>query len=391
MSQSFGFAGPKIPHLVSLGKDGLPGEIADLRSDVELAFENNEGRVGFPELYAQHGTFPDVGGEGSVPLIGANLLQGQTFDSCSLVSSGFEIKLKALKPGKSNLHAKIATSTGSLALTYADTSTCSLTGIDPIGNITVLTLSLTDPSRQGLSAQITQPKLPLGALAVTYDAARKLLSIRPADGGSTVAAITAAVTAATSGAITVTAASVNGSPVTPGSATNVVYVAVEPTSFVEYKLLTITLGSGGNTAAAIVSAINNNTSGGTVMNIMGAYVVTGGTMTAAVAATPFTGGVGSYAGNKVTVAGIEAVPSNLGPSGPSGPWSWTDTQITVDTPVLSSLSEEDFVAVRIQSNGVNSEQLTVQLGGGDVVGPAGPSGPSGPSGTSGPSGPSGPS
>jgi len=48
-SKSFGSQSAAKPHLVR-GSGGLAGEVADLRSDVEAGFANNENRLAFPTI-----------------------------------------------------------------------------------------------------------------------------------------------------------------------------------------------------------------------------------------------------------------------------------------------------------------------------------------------------
>lgn len=44
-SRSFGTQSPRVPHLAQLGTGGLSGEVADLRGDVETAFQSIEQEV----------------------------------------------------------------------------------------------------------------------------------------------------------------------------------------------------------------------------------------------------------------------------------------------------------------------------------------------------------
>lgn len=52
-SRSFSRKQPKRPHLAHRGSRGIPGEVSDLRSDVEEAFESLEGELGDPTAVTQ--------------------------------------------------------------------------------------------------------------------------------------------------------------------------------------------------------------------------------------------------------------------------------------------------------------------------------------------------
>ena len=376
MSQSFGFASAKIPHLVADGKTGLPGEIADLRGDVELGFENSEGRVGFPELDAMVGEVP-VSTGGDITLAGRNLLQGQTFDHKALTSGTAILTLTAMKPGKSGIKAQILAppvGAGGLSITYTDTLTCVLTS-----GTSVINLASTDPSMVGLQAEIIPPGAG-GTLRVTFDTPNNRLVIRFADGGSTAQAVVDAVNATSFGITS-----------TLGAAGGGVYTPVEPKAFVSSRLLTVQPAQGGSTASAVATLINAN--GSPCQGIIRATATAAGTgIATAVPVTPLAGGVGNYAGNKVTVAGIACTLKNT--TGATGAAAWIDSGIVVTNPDMTAAvpprASGDTVAIRIQSNGVFTSPLTAVLDGASGVrGPSGPSGVSGPSGASGPSGPSG--
>lgn len=46
-SNLFGYKGPRVPHLAAPGSGGLKGEVADLRADVEAAFQYQETNGGY--------------------------------------------------------------------------------------------------------------------------------------------------------------------------------------------------------------------------------------------------------------------------------------------------------------------------------------------------------
>ena len=386
MSQSFGFARAKIPHLVALGKTGLPGEIADLRGDVELGFENLEGRVGFPELDAMLGNDPLPAG-GLLTLFGRNLLQGQKFDSAALIFAADTLTLTALTPGVSKLNVCVlppplsgpspgtpATGSATPTATYTDTRTLTFT----VG-ASKLVLTAANPANVGLEAQIKASVIG-GPIKITFDTAANRLGIRFADGGSTITDLETAINAAPACAGIITAA-------VTGTGNDVVWQPVEATSFVETKLLTIQLGgtadvgsTGGSTANEVATLINASSHAWTGIIRAAASSPGTGALTAAVATTPFTGGVGVYEKNLVTVAGVASVPFNT--TGTAGAAAWTDTGIKVNIPATAPRVTGDVVAISVMSNGVRTGSLSAELGG--ATGPSGPSGPTGPSGPSGP-------
>lgn len=146
-SLSFGTQEPSDPRFCA-PKGGTPGQIDDVRADVEAGFKNNEGRVGFPELFWLDGT-PPVAAGGAVVLKGSALLQGQTFDTVTITDSEAaslgSVVITALKPGVSGISVVVAT--------------------------------------------------PSSTLAVTWDATNKVLTIRPAAAGSTDDAVATAINA----------------------------------------------------------------------------------------------------------------------------------------------------------------------------------------------------
>jgi hypothetical protein len=277
-SRSFGAQHAKLEHLL-LGKSGIPGEVADLRSDTEIGFENLEAQVGFPMLDWLVGAEPAATGA-TVVFRGRALLQGQTFDTLTLVSGTSHLVITALKPGKSGIKVVILVAAGGASVAFANNT----------------------------------------------------LTIQPAAGGST--------------------------------------------------------------ASAIATLINANGSG--CQGILWATVVVGDAtpFALAVASTPLAGGVGAYAGNKVTFSGVEALPKNT--TGATGAAAWTDAVLTVSSPNLSTTTPAhntgDKVAAVVESNGTLTAPITVQLGGGSAgatgaTGVTGATGPTGPTGVTGATGP----
>lgn len=99
-SLSFGARAPQIPHLSVLGKNGLLGEVADLRADVESAFVASESREDFPII----DSFPVIdvsnilGGDAFV-LTGRNFLQDATQASIDVASTTDVLRITANRPG----------------------------------------------------------------------------------------------------------------------------------------------------------------------------------------------------------------------------------------------------------------------------------------------------
>jgi len=104
-SKSFGAQVAAKPHLVR-GSGGLQGEISDLRGDAETGFRAMEARLGFPELHFIDGAGPAAVG-GDMALVGAELLQGMTFDELTLWLTTSEVVITALTPGNSGFTVEI--------------------------------------------------------------------------------------------------------------------------------------------------------------------------------------------------------------------------------------------------------------------------------------------
>jgi hypothetical protein len=125
--------------------------------------------------------------------------------------------------------------------------------------------------------------------------------------------------------------------------------------------LTITLATGGSTDDAIATAVNADASA--CRGIIRAASGSLGKYVAAVAKTPLAGGVGYYAGNKVTASNTECLPFNT--TGTAGAASWTDTGVKVTVPALTgqtpACAAADTVPIRISSNGVLTSSVNVTL------------------------------
>lgn len=241
-SKSFGTKQPLKPHLI-VGDSGIPGEVGDLRRDIEEAFLTTEGRVGFPTLAWLTGAVTIPGG-GNLTIKGTGLLQSQTFDSAALTSGTAVLTFTAMAPGVSGLSVEIVAASGTLNLSYASSK----------------------------------------------------LTIRPAAGGST--------------------------------------------------------------AHDIATAVNADVS--PVRGILRCAETASGTVNTVVAATALAGGVGSYAGNTVTVSGVACTLKNT--TGDTGAAAWSDTTINVIVPALSGtpgMAEGDTALVKVTSNGIQANSISM--------------------------------
>jgi hypothetical protein len=115
--------------------------------------------------------------------------------------------------------------------------------------------------------------------------------------------------------------------------------------------LTIELAAAGSTDDAIATAINADLS--QCNGIIRAVSATGGSFTLAQAEAPMTGGAGNYAGNKVMVAGLEALPANE--TGITSTAKWSNTGIVCTTQAAGAAT--DVAAVIVQSNGLWTGQI----------------------------------
>jgi hypothetical protein len=131
ISKSFGGEAPRRPHLVSNGKGGVPGEIGDLRSDIENGFSVLEGRSGtFSELEWVDGGHPAAAG-GDIVLKGSNMVQGQDFAALTLGTGTAELVFTALKPG---------TAGNDFTVAIADGGTAGSEAVAKTGNAFVITV-----------------------------------------------------------------------------------------------------------------------------------------------------------------------------------------------------------------------------------------------------------
>lgn len=373
-SKSFGAQNEKIPHLVE-GKDGLPGEVWDLRLDVDQGFQNEEARVGFPELDWLVGAEPAAVGA-TVNFRGRSLNQGQSFDTLTLSSGTAQLIITAMKPGDSGIMVNMNAAAGAASVSYSEYDTLALTN-----NGAVIDFTAVAPGASGLRVQVLAPQ---GTLAVSYSKVGNLVTIQPAAAGSTAADIVTALSTNATIAALMTAVVGTGGTVDAITA---------PTPLANGRVLIIQPAAGGSLASVLATLINANGAG--CQGILWATIVVGdGTVfSGPVSSTPLAGGTGSYDGFEVTFSGVAALPKNT--TGATGAAAWTDTLVTVTSPDLTATNPAhttgDKVAAVIQANGVKTAPLTIQLGGGTagVTGATGPSGATGPTGPTGVTGPSG--
>lgn len=118
VSKSFGAAAPLKPHLLQT-TGGIAAEVTDVRKDVDSSFQNNEGRVGFPELDALDPGTLLAAGQASFVVVGRNLLQSQTFDILSFGTGIAKLDLELLTPGDSGIEVVIVQGTGALTTVLA--------------------------------------------------------------------------------------------------------------------------------------------------------------------------------------------------------------------------------------------------------------------------------
>jgi len=111
---------------------------------------------------------------------------------------------------------------------------------------------------------------------------------------------------------------------------------------------TIGFNAGVDTANAIATFVNSDATA------KGRLMCTGGGVGTATPATPETalaGGVGNFAANSLSVAGVAALPkSNTGPT-PAA--TWTDASIELTHAALTGLVASDIARIRVRSNGLS--------------------------------------
>lgn len=120
------------------------------------------------------------------------------------------------------------------------------------------------------------------------------------------------------------------------------------------NVLTIELQAAGDTDDAIATAINVSA---TCDGVVRANSAAGGSITLAQAEADLAGGVGNYAGNKVMVGGIEALPENE--TGTTSTAKWSDTALNVTTPAVGGAG--DHAQITVESNGTRTQPLSAVL------------------------------
>jgi len=122
-------------------------------------------------------------------------------------------------------------------------------------------------------------------------------------------------------------------------------------------LLTVTLAAANSTATEVAAAVNADSDCiGVILAVAGG---TGADDVVVATETELTGGVGTYAENKVLISGVEALPKQEADS-------WGDDSITVKTPDLTAetdaRAEGDLATIRVMVDGKLSLQATMALG-----------------------------
>lgn len=339
-SKSFGSERAFKAHLLQAG--GLAGEVRDLRGDVEEGFQNNEARASFPHLdWLDDTTGALLAAGGPIKLLGRNLWQDQTFDTVTLGTGTAGVIFTMLKPGESNTYVKIVQGAGGSATAAFDANTKSHYAFAGAHIDTVVRAVTAGPAGDGLLVALVGDS-PTGDGVLIEETGRHIY-IHYEVGVSTRALVETAIGAS---ATLIEVASA-------GSATGAITAAeaVTPTNLVGggRQLLTVTLKGAGSTATEVCTAVNAET---TAIGVVFAKVLSGGGGTVLVAAeTAMAGGDGLYAGNKIWVAGVECLPTQMDAA-------WTDMALYVTIPALTGKAAKDLVNVMISSNGVTSESLS---------------------------------
>lgn len=117
--------------------------------------------------------------------------------------------------------------------------------------------------------------------------------------------------------------------------------------------LVVTLAAAGSSATLVTAAIN--ALAGCIGVVRAVAGGSGASDVLVVAKTSLAGGSGYYAGNKVTVSGVEALPKHVATP-------WTNTSITVTVPALTGATPAraagDVVSVVATSNGIVAAPLS---------------------------------
>lgn len=309
-SKSFGAFSPVKPHLLT-GSGGLAAEVADVRADVEAAFQVMEARAGLPEL-----DFLDISGGalledgGDIVLKGRNMLGGGTRESMLTFGTGTsQLDLSVLKPGDTGLSVQIVQGTvlgAAFAKKLTGTSVTMTNGSkDVTGVLTHFKTDLQVGDKIKLDADSVW-----GTIAdIVDDTHLTLVAVYGGTGGTGAA-----------------------SKQTP-------------------SLLVITLAVG-STSNGVATLLNDPAS--PVYRVIFAAGHGTGVMVVA-AATPFVGGTGDPTGYQVLVSGVEAFPKMAAPT-------WADGTVTVTVPDLTLLTPAraagDYVNITLQANGQISAPLT---------------------------------
>jgi len=342
MKQSKSFGAERAFRQHILMGHGLAREVVDLRADVEEGFQNNEARASFPHLdWLDATTGVLLAAGGPIKLLGRNLWQDQTFDTLTLGTGTAGVIFTMLKPGDSNTFVKIVQGAGGSATAAFDANTKSHHTFASAHIDTVVRAVTAGPAGDGLLVALVGDS-PTSS-GVLIEESGKHIYIHYEVGVSTRANVETAIGASATLIEVATA----------GSATGAITAAeaVTPTNLVGggCQLLTVTLKGAGSTATEVCTAVNAEA---TAIGVIFAKVLSGGSGTVLVAAeTAMAGGDGLYAGNKIWVAGVECLPTQMNAA-------WTNTELYVTVPALTGKAATDLVNVMVSSNGVTSEALS---------------------------------
>lgn len=285
--------GPQVasnPHLTE-GKGGVPGQVDDLRKDVEAAFRTAEARTGYPTLTFVKGPPPAAAG-GAMQVYGTGLLQGQTFDSVTLTdatpSTGLgAITLTAMKPGDSGLSVVVEEGDSTLSIAYED-------------GVLTITLASGGSSDAAIAT----------AINADNSACRGIIRAASATTGNFVAAIEATEFTGGSGLYAGNALTVSGAEALPFNTTGATGAAAWSSTGIKVTVPDLTALTPARATGDLVPVMvqSNGALSNSVIIALGGSGIVG--PTGAAGATGATGAAGA--------AGATGATGATGPTGPTG-------------------------------------------------------------------------
>ena len=304
-SKSFGAARAFRAHLMT--GHGLAKEVADLRADVEEGFQNNEAAASFPHLDVIDATSVVKAAGGDIVLAGRNLLQGQTFETKLVFGATTkQLDLSFLKPGDTGIKVKIVQGTVLDAAFQDKIAGTSVTMTNGSKAVVGVGTAFKTALKVGDKIKLDADSIWATVLTIQDDTNLSLHDVYGDTGGT-------------------------------GAASK---------QTLDMLVITLAVGSTSNGVAAEVNT-----------NFLGVILAAGhgtGVMDPVTTPVPFVGGTGLYVGNKVWVAGVEALPKHVA-------GSWADGLITVSMAANGALGTGDLVGVKVSSDGVCSETLTAAV------------------------------